>query len=98
MISLEDYFDNLFKTACGWLGWEPEVILTATISQIELAIEGKIDFVKKTNPWGKSEDEKKEDELLEEPSDPEMAMNKLLQMVKRRQETARKDRRRRVKK
>ena len=87
MIAVEEYFDKLFSTAAGWLGWSPEVILNTNICQIELAIEGKIDFVKKTNPWGQSEEEKSEDELLNAPPDPEKAMKKLLQFVKKRQET-----------
>lgn len=82
-MAVEDYFDNLFKTACGWLGWVPEVVLTSTISQIELALEGKIDFVKKTNPFGGKEDE--EEKILNEPQSPEMAMKKLTAMVRRRQ-------------
>ncbi len=62
----------------------PEIVLTTTISQIELAIEGKVDFVKKTNPFGNGKEDE-EEKLLNEPGDPEMAMKKLLQMAKRRQ-------------
>ncbi len=65
------------------------MVLTTTISQIELAIEGKIDFVKKTNPWGKSDEEKEEEKILSEPPNPEIAMKKLMIMAKRRQEANR---------
>lgn len=42
--------------ATGWLGWTPEVALTTSIPMIELAIDGKIDWVKRTNPWGGAEE------------------------------------------
>jgi hypothetical protein len=42
--------------ATGWLGWTPDIALDTPISQINLALAGKIDFIKKTNPWGSSED------------------------------------------
>lgn len=43
--------------ATGWLGWTPEVALTTPIPQIELAIDGLVDWTKKTNPWGSGEPE-----------------------------------------
>lgn len=81
-MAVEGYFDKLFSTACGWLGWVPETVLTTTISQLEMAIEGKIDFVKKTNPFGS--EEKEEDKILAQPSDPELAMRNLVNMARRR--------------
>lgn len=48
--------DELFRLATGWLGWVPEVALDTPLSQINLALAGKIDFLKKTNPWGSKED------------------------------------------
>ena len=65
------------------MGWEPETVLTSTISQLELAIKGKIDFVKKTNPFGS--EEKEEDKILDEEPNPEAAMRQIVNMVKRRQ-------------
>ena len=34
------------------MGWEPEVIWHTPVPQIFLALEGKYDFVIKTNPFG----------------------------------------------
>lgn len=42
----------MFQYATGWLGWAPDVALDTPLPQIELALDGKIDFLKKTNPWG----------------------------------------------
>lgn len=41
----------MFKVATGWLGWSPEVALNTPIPQIELALEGRIEWVRKTNPF-----------------------------------------------
>jgi hypothetical protein len=85
-MAVEEYYDNIFKTATGWLGWVPEVALTTTISQIELAMEGKIDFIKKTNPFGGKEDE--ETKYWSEGggvSDPEIAMKQIVGLVHMRQ-------------
>ena len=38
--------------ATGWLGWPPDVAWEAPVSQILLAIEGRVDFAVKTNPFG----------------------------------------------
>lgn len=46
----------MFRLATGWLGWTPDVALSTPLSQLNLAIAGKVDFVKKTNPWGSGED------------------------------------------
>jgi len=45
----------MFKAATGWLGWPPETALITPVGQIELAMAGKVDFLKKTNPWGSSD-------------------------------------------
>lgn len=85
-MAVEEYYDNLFKTAAGWLGWWPELILDTNINQISLALEGKIDFVKKTNPWGSGEEEKSDEERLREQTpNPELAMKQLLGAVAVRQ-------------
>jgi hypothetical protein len=69
------------------LGWEPKVILSSPIVFLELAIEGKIDFVKKTNPFGSGkEDEEKEEDLLKAPSNPEEAARQLMQFVKKKRD------------
>jgi hypothetical protein len=40
------------------LGWTPEVILKTPIPMLELALAGKADFIKKTNPWGSGDGDK----------------------------------------
>lgn len=42
----------MFETATGWLGWDPETVLNTPLSQINLALKGRIDFIVKTNPFG----------------------------------------------
>ncbi|MGE4044458.1 MAG: hypothetical protein AB7F35_06370 [Acetobacteraceae bacterium] len=55
-------------------------------SQITLALDGKIDFIKKTNPWGSGEDEgQKAAENL--PRNPKFAMNQLRAILERRAKT-----------
>ncbi len=64
----------------------PEVVLNTTISQLEIALEGKIDFIKKTNPFGSGE--KEEDKYWADGggvADPEVAMQQILNVVKTRQ-------------
>lgn len=65
----------------GWLGWPPDVVLNANIAHLHLAIAGKIDFVKRTNPWGSSE-EKPEDPPR---ADPEQAQRDLVRFFQRQQ-------------
>ena len=74
--------------AAGWLGWLPETILTTPIPQVLLAIEGKVDFLKKTNPWGSSEEDEAAKRLAEAPSNPEQAQKDFLAIVRRRQRAA----------
>ncbi|WP_431856602.1 hypothetical protein [Azospirillum sp.] len=45
----------LFQRATGWLGWTPGVTLRASIFHIEMALDGKVEFVRMTNPWGGDE-------------------------------------------
>lgn len=54
--------------ATGWLGWPPDIAWEAPISQILLAVEGRVDFAIKTNPFGGGESKKKstKDELEEQ--------------------------------
>lgn len=56
--------------------------MNSNITRLEMAIEGKIDFIKKTNPWG-SKDDKDEEELLKQVPAPERAMNQLINIAKR---------------
>ena len=69
----------------GWLPWcTPELAETTTIARLELALEGKLDFIRRTNPFGsgeKSDDEK----LAEQVDDPGRAAQQLMAFVKRKQ-------------
>jgi hypothetical protein len=48
-----DWLEDLFEKATGWLGWSPEQALKAPIPHIQIALDGKIDFLVKTSA-GKS--------------------------------------------
>lgn len=85
MIAVEIYYDDMFKTVAGWLKWPPDIILDSTISQLELAIEGAVDYAKKTNPFGGGEGETDEEKMRSTPPAPELAMQQLVSLVKRRQ-------------
>lgn len=50
-MTLAEYADQLFRYATGWLGWTPEAALRASIHHILLAMDGKMDFLRKTNPY-----------------------------------------------
>lgn len=63
----------------GWLQWEPDVVFNTTISHLNLALAGKIDFVKKTNPWGSAEDKAEEPG----PGNPERAALDIMAWAKR---------------
>lgn len=66
----------MFQTATGWLGWSPNVVLNANIEHLRLAIAGKVDFVKKTNPWGNGEDTEAPPQ-----SSPELVVRQVQDMV-----------------
>ena len=53
-MTLEQFADELFGQATGWLGWSPDLALSTPIPQILLALEGRVDWAVKTNPWGGS--------------------------------------------
>lgn len=55
-MTLEEYYVELFKYATGWLGYTPDVALDTTISNLRIAVEGKFDFIRKTNPWRTQKD------------------------------------------
>ena len=37
---------------CGWLDWSPDTVLDTPLPIFFLAIEGKVDFITKTSPFG----------------------------------------------
>lgn len=41
--------------ATGWLGWSPAQALHTPIAQIELALDGLIDWTKRTHPFAAPE-------------------------------------------
>lgn len=55
-MTLAGYAELLYRYATGWLGWTDAAAMRASIHRIELALDGKVDFLKKTNPWGSGED------------------------------------------
>lgn len=64
------------------------MVLDTPISHILLALDGKMDFIKKTNPWGSGKDKEEEAELTklkESQPNAELAAQQLLGFVKRRQ-------------
>ncbi|HYF88973.1 hypothetical protein [Azospirillum sp.] len=40
----DEYHELLFRRGCGWLKWPPDVVLGASIPQIELALDGMIEL------------------------------------------------------
>ncbi len=57
--------------------------LSTPLQQINLALDGRIDFLKKTNPWG-TQEEPEETDLMKKAADPEGAAKELIAFVKRR--------------
>lgn len=55
----------VFKLGTGWLGWTPQQTLHTPLPQLFLALEGRVDFLRKTNPFGGGPEKKK-------PVDPEV--------------------------
>ena len=81
-ITLEQWCDKLVVNALGWLGWTPEIVLKANINVIHMAMEGKIDFVKKTNPFGSKDDPS--EALSQRRPDPERAAADIKRAFQRR--------------
>ncbi len=52
----------MFKQAVGWLGWPPDTALDTPLPLIELAMEGRIDCLISTNPFGAKKKEKLSEE------------------------------------
>lgn len=55
-MSPTEYAEQLYRYATGWLGWADAQAMRTSIHRIELALAGKVDFVKKTNPWRTSDE------------------------------------------
>lgn len=55
----------------GWLIWcTPEVAWTTPLAELEAALRGRMDFLRKTNPW-RTKEEAEADRIAEMPPDPE---------------------------
>lgn len=80
-MTLDQLVEQLYELATGWLGWSDKQAMTTNVCRMELALKGKIDFLKKTNPWGGAEEEEKEPP----PANPAEAAAKLLEFFKRQQ-------------
>ena len=50
--------DELFRQATGWLGWLPTVALSTPIPQILMALDGRVEWVTLTNPFGGGKSQK----------------------------------------
>ncbi len=48
----------MFKYATGWLGWSPEVAEATPFPVIELALDGKVEFLIATTPGAKKPPQK----------------------------------------
>lgn len=76
----------------GWLKWTPDVVLNTPIPQLRLAIAGKIDFLKKTNPWGSSDGDADAPQPQQHP-DPARAAQQIMAALKSRRPHLRSSRR-----
>tara|TARA_R110002072_G_scaffold86176_14_gene194584 strand:+ start:570 stop:845 length:276 start_codon:yes stop_codon:yes gene_type:complete len=46
------YFDQLFERGCGWLGWSPEAVLDCPLTQLHLALQGRVAWARLSSPFG----------------------------------------------
>lgn len=89
IFTLEQWCDNLFMLATGWLGWKPKEVLDTTIGALQLALDGKIDYIKRTNPFGSGEEDNEgkrvriEEDILSQKPDPAFAAERLQEYFKR---------------
>ncbi|MCG6541750.1 hypothetical protein MCB86_16880 [Pseudomonas sp. KSR10] len=44
--------------ATGWLGWPPDVAWRTPIPELFMAMDGRIEWAKMTNPFGRPQEEK----------------------------------------
>ncbi|OAF13931.1 hypothetical protein [Bradyrhizobium neotropicale] len=54
-VPFDDYFTQLFQIGTGWLGWAPEDVWDATISEIVNAQKGRMEMLKAIFGGGKEE-------------------------------------------
>ncbi len=64
-VSLDAWCDRLLQQATGWLCWPADAALDTPIGQLELALEGHVEYRRKTNPF-RSKKDIDDEQLLEQ--------------------------------
>ena len=54
-MSHEEFLSWLMRIGMGWLGWRPDDVLDADMSDVVLAYEGKIELLELTRSGGEAE-------------------------------------------
>jgi hypothetical protein len=49
-MSHDEFISWLMKIGCGWLGWRPDEVMDADMSDVVLAYEGKLAFLELMRP------------------------------------------------
>lgn len=49
----------MFSIATGWLGWSPTEAWSATVPEIDAAVDGRIEWLRMTTPGAKPKEEPK---------------------------------------
>lgn len=91
-MTMDEYHDMLFQRGCGWLKWPPAVVLETPIVQIEMALDGMIEWQNMTNGVAPKEDEPEEEKPAE--ASPADAAKSLFGALRRKAEKEGKGRRR----
>lgn len=81
-MTMDEYHDMLFQRGCGWLKWPPAVVLDTPIVQIEMALDGMIEWQNMTNGVAPKEDEPEP----QEEADPAAAAKALFGALRKRAE------------
>lgn len=70
----------LYQRATGWLGWSDEAALNTPLARLHLALEGQVDYLRKTNPWRTQEDIDREaaEEAAKHPPDQDTVRRQLM--------------------
>ena len=85
LLTFEQWADNLYMIGTGWLGWRSDEVLDTTLGALQLAIEGKLDCVKRTNPFGSGEDDKNkmQRDIEKERPNPQLAAQQIQAFFRR---------------
>lgn len=82
-MTIEDWCDQLYREAAGWLGWADDQILDCTLERLKLALEGRVSVFKQTWPWGRSKEDQEADSIANLRENPELAVKQLSALFKR---------------